>query len=211
MMKLISKNLILLIVVLGLLFFLNIAYLKPLLIVIIILVFIFSKIDKNFEDFFNYNLSITKLILYSLSLALAFSLLAKYLLLPIIETTTNSPINYGPFKLIKNNKNLLINSYIIGWVVGGFFEEIIFRGFLINSISSIIPKKIGLIIAVCFSSIIFGYLHNYQGISGQILNGITGLFLCVLYIKTNKNLWLCILTHGFINTIGLTALNFNFI
>jgi membrane protease YdiL (CAAX protease family) len=90
-----------------------------------------------------------------------------------------------------------------------FFEEIIFRGFLINSISSLIPQKKGLLIAIIISSIIFGYLHSYQGVSGQILTGITGLFLCILYVKTNKNLWLCILTHGCINTISLTVLYYN--
>lgn len=209
MMKLILKNLSILIIVLGLLFFMNIPYLKQLLIVIIILVFIFSKSDTIFEGFFNNNLSIKKLLIYSFLIALSFNIFGKYALLPFIEIITKSPINFGSFELIKGNLTLLINSYFIAWIIGGFFEEIIFRGFLINSISNLFPKKVGYIIAIFLSLIIFGYLHSYQGISGQILTGATGLLLSVLYLKFNKNIWLCILTHGFLNTISLTALYFN--
>lgn len=207
-MKLISKNTIVLVAVLGLLLFFNTPYLKQFLIVIIILVFVFSNDDKIFKGFFKNNLSILKLVTYSFSLAFGFLILMKFAIKPALENIIKVPVNYGSFDLVKNNINFLIRSYFIGWIIGAFCEEIIFRGFLLNSISSIFSKKIGIVIAILLSSVIFGYLHNYQGITGQFLTGFTGVFLSIIYLKSRKNVWLCILTHGFINTLSLTALYF---
>jgi membrane protease YdiL (CAAX protease family) len=52
-------------------------------------------------------------------------------------------------------------------------------------------------------SVLFGYGHYYKGASGIIDSGIAGLILGTAYMLAGRNLWACILTHGFIDTIGV--------
>ena len=61
----------------------------------------------------------------------------------------------------------------------------------------------GTCIAVLGSALIFGAIHGYQGITGIADNVLTGMLLGVLYLVGRRNLWLPILTHGAIDTVGL--------
>lgn len=160
----------------------------------------FSKPKKTF-----------KLIAVSLSLAVILNLLSYAILLPLIEKGTGIPLQIGVFKQVKNNSTFFLTSLIIGWAVGGLFEETIFRGFMISKFIEHINPKIGAVLGVILSSVFFGYLHSYQGITGQILLVINGFFLAIIYLVSKRNLWLNILTHGFINTISMIVLYFDLI
>ena len=54
-----------------------------------------------------------------------------------------------------------------------------------------------------FVSILFGYGHYYKGPSGVIDSGIAGLILGTVFMLAGRNLWVCILAHGFIDTFGV--------
>jgi membrane protease YdiL (CAAX protease family) len=62
--------------------------------------------------------------------------------------------------------------------------------------------------AVLVISVLFGYGHLYKGPSGMVDSGIAGLILGVAYMLSGRNLWVCILAHGFINTFAIIALFF---
>jgi uncharacterized protein len=59
------------------------------------------------------------------------------------------------------------------------------------------------------TSILFGLAHWYQGRSGALSTGIIGVILGILFIASGFNLWLPILTHGFIDTVGLFLIFIN--
>ena len=59
------------------------------------------------------------------------------------------------------------------------------------------------------SSVLFGLAHWYQGKSGVLSTGIVGAVLGILFIASGFNLWLPILTHGFIDTVGLFLIYVN--
>lgn len=96
----------------------------------------------------------------------------------------------------------------ISWVVGGFIEEILFRGVLINRVESFISKPLfGTIAAVAFQSILFGQQHfYYQGWIGLAATGSLALLFGVLYLVFKRRLWPLIIAHGCVNTLGLTVL-----
>jgi membrane protease YdiL (CAAX protease family) len=52
-------------------------------------------------------------------------------------------------------------------------------------------------------SILFGYGHYYKGPSGVIDSGIAGVILGAAYMLGGRNLWACILGHGFIDTFAV--------
>ena len=96
---------------------------------------------------------------------------------------------------------------VVGFVLGGLLEEILFRGFLMTRISEILSKNTKRdILALLFTSLLFGLCHFYQGWSGVISTGFTGFILGLVFLAFNKNLWYSILTHGFVNLTSLTIL-----
>lgn len=129
-----------------------------------------------------------------------------YLFLPGIEMLTRQPLDPGPFKGFEGNLTVFLFNLMLGWLIGGFAEEILFRGFMISHLTKLVRGRAGEIVAVLATAALFGYLHSYQGITGQILTGILGLILGMFYILNKRNLWLNVFLHGTINTISFTLI-----
>ncbi len=112
------------------------------------------------------------------------------------------------FDHITGNLPAFILWLSIGWIIGGFTEEILFRGVLINRIEAMIPfKYVGVTIAVIAQAVIFGQQHMYyQGWLGFAATGILGLLMGIMYLMFGRRLWPLIIAHGMTNTLGMTML-----
>jgi membrane protease YdiL (CAAX protease family) len=60
-------------------------------------------------------------------------------------------------------------------------------------------------LAAVLVAVLFGYGHFYKGPSGIVDSGIAGLVLGAAYILSGRNLWVCVLAHGFIDTFAVVA------
>ncbi len=54
-------------------------------------------------------------------------------------------------------------------------------------------------------SVLFGYGHYYKGPAGVVDSAIAGLILGIAYLLAGRNLWACILAHGFIDTFAVVV------
>lgn len=99
----------------------------------------------------------------------------------------------------------------------GFFEEVLFRGFLLVILLQVLPKtKRGIIGAIVLSSMIFGLIHLLNLFSGaNFFNTImqvgysflTGALWSVVFLKT-KNIWIGVVFHAVYNFSGLLFFRF---
>ena len=114
----------------------------------------------------------------------------------------------GRFDNLPGNLPLYIFWLITAWLVGGFTEEMLFRGVLFSRLESLfkgIPSAA--LIAILFQGVLFGQQHYYyQGLAGWIANGTIAIVSGLLYLAFKRNLWPLILSHGLSNTVGLTIL-----
>ncbi|MFZ1007076.1 MAG: CPBP family intramembrane glutamic endopeptidase [Candidatus Sulfotelmatobacter sp.] len=95
------------------------------------------------------------------------------------------------------------------WTFAAFGEEIGYRGYLINRAADAGGRsKAAYWVGVLIISVLFGYGHYYKGSAGIIDSGMAGLILGATYILSGRNLWACILAHGFIDTFGVVCLFF---
>jgi len=95
----------------------------------------------------------------------------------------------------------------IVWTFAAFGEEIGYRGYLLNRAADFGHRsKMSYVFALLLVSALFGIGHFYKGPSGMIDSGMAGLVLGTAYLLTGRNLWVCILAHGFIDTFGVVAL-----
>lgn len=151
-----------------------------------------------------------KLILITFGLAVIIELSFSIIITPIIEQVTHNKPDISQYDFIRDNLASLLLMILVGWIVGGFIEEIVFRGFLLNRISAFFSNKnTGDIIGIIITSAAFGFSHLYQGWSGVISTGLVAVVLGILFIKSKKVLWYTIFTHGFIDLIGLTLIYFD--
>lgn len=112
------------------------------------------------------------------------------------------------FNGIKDNGWMLMGGLLSAWGTAGLAEELIWRGYIMKNIAQILGNKnVAWISSLILSAGVFGLLHFYQGPVGILQTGIMGLFLGIMYmVNGKKNLWLNIMVHGLIDTIGMIAL-----
>jgi hypothetical protein len=90
-----------------------------------------------------------------------------------------------------------------------FGEEVGYRGYLVTRSADVGGRSNPAYWAgVVLVSALFGYGHYYKGPSGIIDSGVAGFILGSAYILSGRNLWVCILAHGLIDTVAVVAAYF---
>jgi membrane protease YdiL (CAAX protease family) len=149
-------------------------------------------------------------VLWSLLLGIAIQVASTLILEPFADKVTKSKTDHSAFEGLRGNLRNFLFVLLLVWILVAFVEEIIFRGFVMGEIAELIgTSQSALALNVSASSILFGLAHWYQGKSGALSTGIVGLLLGILFIASGFNLWLPILTHGFIDTVGLFLIYVN--
>lgn len=152
----------------------------------------------------------SNLIAFSLLAGAAIALAEVALLEPLAVFLTRQPVDKSVVAGIRGDFRALGLWLLLVWMVVALVEEIIVRGFLLQGILLLIGEDwVGVILAILITSVVFGLAHGYQGASGGISTGSVSLILGWLFVASGRNLWLVILTHGFIDTVGLTLIYFN--
>lgn len=125
---------------------------------------------------------------------------------PLVVYLTGEAPNLEAFEQIRGNPGALAGGLLIVWTVAAFGEEMVFRGFLLNAIRELLPERAGQqmrwILALVISSVVFGFAHTYQGVTGIVITGTMGLGFGTVYLLKGRNLWFAILTHGLYDTAG---------
>ncbi|NIJ53010.1 CPBP family intramembrane glutamic endopeptidase [Dyadobacter arcticus] len=107
----------------------------------------------------------------------------------------------------KGNIKKALILLVIGWLVGGFFEEFFFRGYLFNRINSVIHSiKLQKWIVIIITSIVFAFAHAYQDLAGIISAFYFSVIMGLLYFYFKKNIWYVVLIHGIYDTFGVLML-----
>jgi len=105
---------------------------------------------------------------------------------------------------IAGNEKVALLALLLVWTFAAFGEEIAYRGYLLTRAADIGGRsKLAYWLGIVFVSILFAYGHYYKGSSGIIDSGIAGLILGAAYMLAGRNLWACVLTHGFIDTFAV--------
>lgn len=118
--------------------------------------------------------------------------------------------SYTEYDFIKNNIWTLLLIIIAAWIGGGFYEEIVFRGFIQKVIERWIKKQnYAFWIAGGITSVLFGLYHQQQGVFGVISATLGGLYWTFLFKRYKRNLWYPMVSHAVYDTIALTMLYLN--
>jgi len=115
-------------------------------------------------------------------------------------------IDYSDFSGIRGNISNYIITLLLALVVGGFYEEIIFHGFIFTRFEKMFRGKNKLALSLVLSNIIFGLYHCQMGIKEVLLAMIAGFAYHILILKFNRNLWYGLFFHACFDFIGITLI-----
>ena len=140
--------------------------------------------------------------------AVAWTAVQFCLIMPVQNHLLNDTRNVDAFAEVYQNLPNLLLFLTLAWTLAATAEEIAFRGFFQNRLISLFNnRRIGIILAVAFTSALFGLMHAEQGAVGMMVTAIDSVFFSVIRYRC-RTVWASVLVHGFMNTIGLIAFFF---
>lgn len=98
---------------------------------------------------------------------------------------------------------------LVVWTFAAFGEEISYRRYLLGRAADIGNRtRWAYCAALLVASALFGIGHYYQGPAGIFTTACDGFMIGVAYLLSRRNLWVAVVAHGMVDTIGIGLLFF---
>lgn len=108
------------------------------------------------------------------------------------------------FRALHGSIKWTLLAVVGAWTLAAFGEEMVYRGYLMNRVADLFNRtRRAWIISLIAVHVAFGLAHAYQGLTGIIDEGLMGLLLGMIYLRTGRNLAVPIIAHGVSDTIDL--------
>ena len=137
-----------------------------------------------------------------LALMLAYGRVADRLATRLVSR----PPTLDVFRALQVSRRNLLIGIVLAWVLGGFLEELILRGIILQSIeaflSTWLAQPLGTIVGVRCSAAAASVLHLYQGPRAAIIVTQLSVLFGVLFVISGHDLWAVIGCHGLYDTIA---------
>ena len=110
----------------------------------------------------------------------------------LIKQFVDVSVDLSKFAVLHQNLPMLFFGLVSVWVTAAFFEEIVFRGFLLGRLCDLFGSSFPAVtLALILHAVLFGILHAYQGLLGIIGTGVVALvfgffFRGVRIVETQK-------------------------
>jgi membrane protease YdiL (CAAX protease family) len=145
-----------------------------------------------------------KLVLIALAAAALRIALGDFVIDELASRFWPEPVAPAGVDELTGNWRLALLYLGVVWTFAAFGEEIAYRGYLMQRAADVGGRTTAAWwIGVIVTAILFGYGHYYKGPAGILDSGIAGVILGAAFLLSGRNLWACVLAHGFIDTFGI--------
>jgi membrane protease YdiL (CAAX protease family) len=138
----------------------------------------------------------------------ALGLLLQLVLPLLLALTGAQPPALAAFAELKGDLlQYLFFALPVSWGTAAFIEELFARGYLLNRLVDLVGANGAGVwwTAAAAQGLLFGLGHAYQGLGGIIMTGLIGLAFGAIYLLGKRNLWACIILHGIVDFVTVTA------
>ena len=141
------------------------------------------------------------------ALGVALESLQLFATQPFIAWATGKGPDLSSYRQLAGNPKLLAVMLLLVWVLAAFGEELIYRGFVMNRVAEFGKRTKGAwAVSLLVMSVVFGFAHYDQGITGIIDEGLMGFLYGLAYLACNRTLAVPIIAHGLQDTVDLVLL-----
>lgn len=161
----------------------------------------FSHTGFRFRDF-----SVKAVMTGTVAGVLIFLFMSK-VFFPLLSQLVSLPATQvDMYDQLRGNTGFYIFLLVMGWLVGGLYEEIVFHGFIFTEIEKRLPARNAQWISFLITNLLFGAYHLQLGYEGTINALLAGMGYHAAILLNRRNLWYGIIAHGVFDTIALTML-----
>jgi membrane protease YdiL (CAAX protease family) len=126
---------------------------------------------------------------------------------PLLMKLLRKPPHFEDFHALTGNVKLTLLSLALTWSLAAFGEEMVYRGYLMNRVADLMNRtRVAWIVSLIVVHVGFGLAHAYQGIVGVLDEGLQGILLGLLYLRTGRNLSVPIVAHGIADTCDVVLI-----
>ncbi|HWD38005.1 MAG TPA: CPBP family intramembrane glutamic endopeptidase [Fimbriimonas sp.] len=121
---------------------------------------------------------------------------------PVLTHLFHQPADLSTFNGLKGHLQPTLLFIGLAWTLAAFGEEMVYRGYLMNRVAGLFHgARRPWILSLILVHAVFGLAHAYQGVTGVVDEGLMGLLLGVIYLRTDRCLAVPIVAHGIQDTI----------
>jgi membrane protease YdiL (CAAX protease family) len=117
-----------------------------------------------------------------------------------------APPTLGAFRSIQKSLWALLGGIAVAWLLGGFLEELVFRGVVLGAVQSgaapFAPPPVAVGGAILAAAVGAGIIHWYQGSRAMLIITQLSALFGLLFVLSGYNLWTVVLCHGSYDTIA---------
>ena len=126
---------------------------------------------------------------------------------PLLVRLLKKQPDLSDFRPLTGNLKLTLIFLALTWTLAAFGEEMVYRGYLMNRVADLLNRtRVAWIVSLVAVHVGFGLAHAYQGATGIIDEGLMGLLLGVIYLRTGRNLSVPIIAHGIQDSIDFVLI-----
>lgn len=134
---------------------------------------------------------------------LVVNVVAQLTIVPLIAMAVKAPPpDFSRYDILYQNLPLLLMAIPGTMITGGFIEEFIYRGLMIDRLGRLLGgDRRALVLAALLNGVPFGLIHFQWGVGGMLLTAVMGAVLGLMYLLTKRNLWPLIAAHATLDAI----------
>ena len=140
--------------------------------------------------------------------AVGLQVVSTYVTEPLMTHFGSRPADLSEFRPLVGNLRLALGALAVVWTFAAFGEEFVYRGYVLTRMADMAGNSprawAGSVVG---AAVLFAIGHYYQGATGMVDSGVTGLVLGTLYVRAGGNLWVTILAHGLTDTLGIAVVS----
>jgi len=126
---------------------------------------------------------------------------------PLLTRLLRKPPDLSSFSAVRGDLKFALAMIALIWILAAFGEEMVYRGYLMNRVADLgRGTRSAWIVSLFVISVLFGFSHYQQGLTGVIEEGSDGLILGLMYLAYGRNLAIPIVAHGVCDTVDIALL-----
>lgn len=141
---------------------------------------------------------------------MATNIVMQLTLVPLLATLLGLPqADLSRYDVIHQNLPMLFVAAFGSMFTGGFVEEFIYRGLVIDRLTRIFGgDRRALFLAAVSCGVPFGLIHFEWGAGGMLVTTVMGSVLGLMFLVTKRNLWPLIAAHASLDVILMIQVYF---
>jgi membrane protease YdiL (CAAX protease family) len=126
---------------------------------------------------------------------------------PLLVHVLHKQADLDAFRGLRGDLKWTLIAIAGAWTLAAFGEEMVYRGYLMNRVADLMNRtRTAWMVSLIGVHVGFGMAHAYQGITGIIDEGLAGLLLGIIYLRSGRNLAVPIVAHGIQDTIDFVLI-----